>query len=413
MLRIAAFSLVLLSFVFVLAACEVSDTRSNQNAATAEESEPQRTRVTTLGDRDRRPEAEREEAARRDTTWRAHRNGAAGEGARREATRRDEVSDDVLDRYADELAVPLGDDADGRAVFYAQVLLDRAGFSPGQIDNYWGQNTEKAIYWFQRSSGLDSTGTLDRETLHELIRVADAPDEPEDLVTDYSVTADDVEGPFQPIPEDEAEQAEMDRLGYESLGEKLGERFHTSADMLGRLNDGMSIDNLSAGQTIRVPDVRDARPSFSGTTDRIIISDGGRYLHVLDGEGNIAFHFPATLGAEYDPSPRETLEVDGIAHEPEWHYQPEILARVDDDEDDLFIPPGPNNPVGMVWINLTKEHYGIHGTDAPGAIGHTSSAGCVRLTNWDVQFLADIVQDGTAVEFRDADGREEQGSDEA
>ena len=304
--------------------------------------------------------------------------------------------------YASAMEVPLSGNTDGRSVLYAQILLDRAGFSPGQIDGAWGQNTEKAIYWLQRSEGLDATGQLDRRTLRRLAQLADAPRSPDSLLQVHTLTAEDVEGPFEKVPDDIYAQAEMDRLGYASLAEKLGERFHVAPSLL-REWHGSAVDSLAAGDTLRVPNLR--QHSASGI-DRLVVSDGGRYLHALDAQGAIVYHFPATLGSDYDPSPSDTLEITSVTENPGWHYQPKILANVDDNEEDAQIPPGPNNAVGAVWMALSKEHYGIHGTAHPETIGHTASAGCVRLTNWDAQLLAQHVGAGTEVAFRDMDGRD-------
>ena len=304
--------------------------------------------------------------------------------------------------YASALKLPLAGDAGGQSVLYTQIMLDRAGFSPGQIDGKWGQNTEKAIYWLQRSEGMDATGRLDRRTLRRLAQMADAPRSPDSLLVAYTLTGADVEGPFEEVPDDIYAQAEMEELGYENLGEKLGEQFHVAPTLLREWHGG-ALDSLAAGDTLRVPNLRQQN---LGGVDRIVVSDGGRYLHALDAQGRIVYHFPATLGADYDPSPTDTLEVTSVTENPGWHYQPKILADVDDSEEDAQIPPGPNNAVGTVWMALSKEHYGIHGTAHPATIGHTASAGCVRLTNWDAQTLGRHVGEGTEVAFRDTDGRD-------
>ena len=217
-------------------------------------------------------------------------------------------------------------------------------------------------------------------------------------------------GPFVEIPDDVYERAELDRLGYESLSEKLGERYHAAPELLARLNDGASLDGLSAGDTLRVPNVRNA-PSRSGSVSRIVISGEAGYLHALAADGSILFHAPVTVGASYDPSPEGAFRVTAVAHDPEWHYQPSILENVPDDEEEATLPPGPNNAVGVVWMALSKEHYGIHGTSAPATIGYASSAGCVRLTNWDAEALAGMVEPGVPVRFRDVAGRPGSASD--
>lgn len=412
-----------------LAGCQIEN-RSAERPADTPTATTSAT-ATTAGIAGRTPTDADVEDARRDTSWRgfarrsadytpagratADTSAASGTTATR-APRTEELplrADTAA--YAEALRLPLSGDADGRAVLYAQILLDRARFSPGQIDGLWGQNTEKAVFWLQRREGLDASGTLDRETLDRLLRLADAPEQPASLLTVHTLTQEDVEGPFEEIPEDIYAKAEMDRLPYEDVAEKLGERFHVAPSLLREWHGGgdrsRSLDGLAAGDTLRVPNLRDGAPSAS--VERLVVSDGGRYLHALDADGRIVRHFPATLGAEYDPSPSDTLEITSITHDPSWHYQPSILADVDDSEDDAMIPPGPNNAVGAVWMALSKEHYGIHGTAHPETIGHTASAGCVRLTNWDAETLAGLVGEGTEVAFRDTDGQDPMASSAA
>jgi lipoprotein-anchoring transpeptidase ErfK/SrfK len=136
---------------------------------------------------------------------------------------------------------------------------------------------------------------------------------------------------------------------------------------------------------------------------RIVVSDGGHFVHALDRSGRILYHFPSTLGSKYAPSPSGSYSVRGVAWNPTWHYQPDLLTGVPDHQDDAVLPKGPNNAVGVVWMDLSVEHYGIHGTSAPETIGYATSHGCVRLTNWDAAFLAARVSGGTPVEFRDPD----------
>jgi lipoprotein-anchoring transpeptidase ErfK/SrfK len=297
--------------------------------------------------------------------------------------------------------LPLGGDVAGPSVLYAQILLDRAGFSAGEIDGQWGDNTEKAVYWFQEAEGLRPTGVIDSLTHRRLRARAGRPAE---AVTTYRLTAQDVAGPFEDIPDDIYEKAEMDSLGYASLAEMLGERFHAAPDLLRRLNPGVNLNRLAADDPLRVPNVEGARQD-RGQPARLVISGRGEYLHAVDAGGRILYHFPTTLGAAYDPSPQGDYTVTGVAINPRWHYQPAILEDVPDDEEDAMIPPGPNNAVGRVWMALSEPHYGIHGTSAPETIGYASSAGCVRLTNWDALFLAARVGPGLPVTFRDITGR--------
>ena len=309
--------------------------------------------------------------------------------------------------WSRQMHLPLGGNVEGPSVAKLQVLLDRAGFSPGEIDGRWGDNTELALTWFQKDEGLPATGIADQATARALgARGGNA----RQLMVTHTLTADDVAGPFTEIPDDVYERAELDRQGFESLGEKLGEAFHAAPAFLSRLNGGLDLDGLVAGDTLRVPNVEGA-PGRSGTVSRIVISGEAGYLHALAANGDILFHAPVTVGASYDPSPEGAFEIRAVALDPEWHYQPSILENVPDDEEEATLPPGPNNAVGSVWMALSKEHYGIHGTSAPGTIGYASSAGCVRLTNWDALALADRVSPGTPVRFRDVAGRSGAASD--
>ncbi len=206
---------------------------------------------------------------------------------------------------------------------------------------------------------------------------------------------------------------------YESLAEKLSERFHTTPAVLAALNPAIPLDSLRVGDSLLVPDlvVVDTRaavapPDSEGETPpssgpriaRVLVSGLGSYLHVLDEEGSIIYHFPTTLGSGYDPSPEGEVEVVSVTPDPWLHYQPRLLSGVDKSKPSTLIPPGPNNPVGRVWIKLSKPHYGIHGTREPATIGYETSSGCVRLTNWDAIFLGERLGPGVKVEFRDTRG---------
>lgn len=299
------------------------------------------------------------------------------------------------------LTLPLGGDVSGPSVVKVQTLLDRAGFSPGEIDGRWGDNTEMAVTWLQKAANLPATGLVDRATVQALVQRAGRPNR---LLVAHRLTADDVEGPFRPLPENVYERAELDRLGYESLSEHLGERFHSSPALLARLNPGLRLDSLAAGDTLRVPNLQ-GTPRVPGTVSRLVVDGRAGYLHALADDGSVLFHAPITLGAAYDPSPEGELRITRIARNPSWHYQPALLSGVDDSDREATLPPGPNNAVGLVWMALSEPHYGIHGTKAPSTIGTATSSGCVRLTNWDALRVAEMVRAGTPVRFRDVAGR--------
>ena len=395
-------SLVLAMGAVLLTACRTEPTDSPAPAADA----PPTASVSTIGD-DQLPDSTTLEAQR--YPGRSRQSAEVDTLAQAEAARsnREQLADVTRDArrtaaWRDSLHLPLGGDVEGPSVLKLQVLLDRAHFSPGQIDGRWGDNTEAALVAFQQATETgESLGVADSATVRALAERAGSPRQ---LVTAHVLTEEDVTGPFEPIPDDVYAKAEMDRLGYESLAEKLGERFHASPGLLQRLNDGVDLNGLAAGDTLRAPNVQGA-PSLSGSIARLEISGSGHWIHGLAEDGAVLFHAPTTVGAEYDPSPSGSFQITGIARNPDWHYQPAILANVPDDEEDAILPPGPNNAVGTVWMSLSKPHYGIHGTRAPGTIGYASSAGCVRLTNWDVERLAGLVSAGTPVRFRDIAGR--------
>ncbi len=260
-----------------------------------------------------------------------------------------------------------------------QVQLARAGFSTGEIDGVDGANTQKAL------------------AAHREIHKA-APDATGDTLEDYVLTAEDVAGPFITIPEDTMEKAKLKALGYTSLMEALGEQFHTAPALLTTLNPGVK---FVAGATIKVPKVdRDVTAAPEATGDvTIVVSKSESSVRVLTSTGTLLMYAPVTSGSEHDPLPLGDWAVTAVARNPTFNYNPDLFWDADPAHAKATLPPGPNGPVGVVWIDLSKEHYGLHGTPEPSKIGHTSSHGCVRLTNWDALKLAALVKKGTKVRF--------------
>ncbi|HEV7587844.1 MAG TPA: L,D-transpeptidase, partial [Longimicrobium sp.] len=210
---------------------------------------------------------------------------------------------------------------------------------------------------------------------------------------------------FITIPENVQAQAQLPCSCYNSLTEKLGETFHITPELLKRLNPGVDLNAVQAGQSINAPLVRDSTARAQGDVAQIVVSGRGSYVQGQDASGRVLYHFPSTLGATYDPSPSGQFRVTSISQNPKWHYQPNLIATAPDTAHEAMVPGGPNNRVGVVWMALSAPHYGIHGTNKPETIGYATSSGCVRLTNWDAEFLSHRVRAGTPVHFTDIQGR--------
>jgi lipoprotein-anchoring transpeptidase ErfK/SrfK len=295
----------------------------------------------------------------------------------------------------------------GSTTLQLQILLDLAGFSPGIIDGEWGINAAKAMTFFTKPDNKDRlTGdsppavtSVDRDT-YERLRVA-ARERP--LLLHYTIAASDVAGPFTTIPESVYQQAKLNCLCYSSPLELLSEKFHVSRKLLAELNPRVNFDKLKRGTVIVVPNVNTgnvALPQDTAIIARVIISKKHYWTHAVDADGKIIYHFPSTLGAGYDPSPTGDFKVTWVSRDPSFKYQPKLFAEVPDTDPEAKLPAGPNSPVGVVWMSLSKPHYGIHGTNNPETIGYANSHGCVRLTNWDALRLSDLVDIGTPVQFK-------------
>lgn len=295
------------------------------------------------------------------------------------------------------VVIPQQGDMAGPSVLKTQVYLDRLNFSVGAIDGRWGRNAGIALWWYQRSRGLEATGAADEPTFRSLaVSSGNVP-----ALVEKTLTEDDVKGEFVTIPEDVYDKAKLDCLCYESKKEKLAERFHTTIELLERLNPDADWSTIAAGQKLWVPNVREAVTQDRPDIARIVVSIRGNTFNAFDAAGNLIFHAPTTLGSKYDPSPNETVEVKKVTHNPHFHYQPTLFHEVPDSDPEANLNPGPNSPVGVVWIALTKPHFGIHGTSDPESIGYASSHGCVRLTNWDAAEVGHRVRPGVQVEFLD------------
>jgi len=282
-----------------------------------------------------------------------------------------------------------------------QVLLDRQGFSPGQIDGKPGSNLSHAIAALQQARAIAVSGEPDCETWRAI--GGDQAAAAQAALTMYSITEADAKGPFtKEIPREIAKQESLPALGYQSPIEALAEKFHTSPALLRQLNPQLRIE---PGAQIKVPAVtpfdstakRAIDPAAGDVTVQVTRADSA--LRVFDAGGKVIFFAPVTTGSEHDPLPPGNWTVTGVDWHPVFHYNPDLFWDAKPGDNRATIKAGPNNPVGVVWINLSLEHYGLHGTPEPANVGKTESHGCVRLTNWDAVKVASLVKKGTPVVF--------------
>ena len=348
-------------------------------------------------------------------------------------------------------------DPEPRPIMQAQVVLDRQGFGPGVIDGKTGISTENALKGFQEAQGMPVTGKLDPATQQAL-----KPWNNIAATRVVRIPQDWGDRQYQKVPKEPEDQARMQELGYQSLDERLAERFHTTAAVLDQLNPngqpaGASGPALAqggeataqgnaktaetgqasptptasasrdatesvfhAGQLVRVPNIGGDRIDSAKVEDKtwqatlaslgvgteqpqvskVVVDKSAGWLKGYDSSGKLVAMFTVTTGSTHDPLPLGTWGITGISHNPHFNYNPDLFWDADANDTKERLPPGPNGPVGVVWIDLTKEHYGIHGTPEPQTIGRTESHGCVRLTNWDAARLAQMVDTSTKVVFQ-------------
>jgi lipoprotein-anchoring transpeptidase ErfK/SrfK len=270
-----------------------------------------------------------------------------------------------------------------------QILLDRANISPGTIDGHMGNNLKIAIREFEAKSHQPADGIIDRDVWKLL------DDGTEDVLVSYDITAEDAASPFVgSISEDFAEMARLDRLSYTSPAELLAEKFHMHIKLLRALNPGAHFDQK--GEQIIVANVKGAMPK---SIARLDVDIGKSVVRGFAQDESLVVAYPATVGSDENPSPSGRMKVKALVKNPKYFYRPKKNFQQGDNDQPLDIPPGPNGPVGSIWIDLSKEGYGIHGTAEPELIGKTSSHGCVRLTNWDAEELSELVHRGMPVTF--------------
>ena len=279
----------------------------------------------------------------------------------------------------------------GSAVLRAQILLDRAHFSVGEIDGTFGENMENTVKAYQASHNIQADGMLDQNTWTALNQ------DTQPALVPYAINPTDVAGPFYKIPADMMKQAKLPGLGYSSAAEELGERFHINPKILKDLNPGKQLDH--AGEQIMVPNI--TRPPITAQPALVVVKKSCSCLEVFDSQNQLLAHYAATMGSQHDPLPVGDWKIEKPQWNPVFNYNSKLFWDANDKHAKARIKPGPNNPVGVVWIGISKEHYGIHGTPEPSTIGKAQSHGCIRLTNWDATELSNMVKPGMTASLRE------------
>ena len=295
----------------------------------------------------------------------------------------------------------VGPGSSGPAVLRAEILLDRAHFSCGQIDGRYSQNLKNAIEAYQSAHQLRADGVVGR-TMWQILNQDSA-----EAVIEHMISTEDIAGPFvENIPTDMVARSKLKGMYYTSPLQEFTGKYHASEALLKRLNPGQSFDRV--GQEILVPNVETPPPgrAASVVVTGLNTKDPVRAASVeaLDSTGKVLFYAPANIGGAHDPLPVGEWKVTDIVHNPWYNYNPDLFWDPEDPNTTAKIPPGPNGPVGLVWIGISKPHYGMHGAADPQLIGRAHSDGCVRMTNWDALELAKLVAVSTPVIMQEDPG---------
>jgi lipoprotein-anchoring transpeptidase ErfK/SrfK len=306
-----------------------------------------------------------------------------------------------------------GSPIDG-TIFHAQVLLSAAGFSTGVIDGRKGSSFKEAVRGFQEARGLGTSGELDGPTRAALLQ------QNRSSTVNMKLGPTDISGNYvYPFPKKPEGQSKLPFAAYRNMLEEVAERYHTTPDTIVALNGPTAL--IGIGQTLRLPNVLPSSTNYGGSPLKdeyrawfvklnvdanvpqgsyIIVDKSEGQLKVMDDADGLVAQFPVTTGSQHDPLPIGTWKVPTFSFLPPFHYQPDLFWDVDDSKDEKMLPPGPNGLVGVAWLDLSKEHYGIHGAPEPQNIGHTESHGCIRMTNWDVLRLSRMLKPGFRAVFQ-------------